>query len=139
MRIPSLRLRSSTKSKLPPFPTKTVSKTQTGSLTHVAEGLGHLIASKLTAGDVVEHTGECRQREYPTNGKAVSPVTGATMNVEPGLLGEKLHLATGPGKLTLDPELVADAHPWLRVLKLVSKSRERDRRPTSKKFASLHA
>lgn len=121
------------------LPTKTVSKTQTGNLTRVSEGLGHLIASKLTAGDVVEYTRKRRQGEHRTNGKAVPPVTGATMNVELGLLGEMLRLATSLGKLTLDREPVADARPSLRVLKLVSKSRKRDRRPTSKELTSLHA
>ncbi|MFD1296172.1 tyrosine-type recombinase/integrase [Lysobacter gummosus] len=118
---------------------KTVSKTQTGNLTRVSEGLGHLVASKLTAGDVVEYTRKRRQGEHFTHGKPVPSVTGATMNVELGFLGEMLRLATSMGKLTLDREPVADARPSLRVLKLVSKSRKRDRRPTSKELDSLRA
>ena len=61
------------------------------------------------------------------------------MNVELGFLSELMKLA-GPMKgvkLTSDP--VAEARPVLRLLKLVGKSKQRDRRPTAEELQRLHA
>lgn len=120
-------------------PLKKVSKTQTGNLTRVTEGLGHLTASKLSPGDVVEYTRKRRQGEHVSKGQVIPAVTGATMNVELGFLAEVLRLASSLGKLSLyrDHDPVADALPTLKLLKLVAKSRKRDRRPTEDELKAI--
>lgn len=67
------------------------------------------------------------------NSKGVKvPACGpATMTVEVGYLAELLKLATSMGKVTLEREVVAEARPALRLVKLVAKSANRDRRPTA--------
>lgn len=120
-------------------PLKKVSKTQTGNLTRVTEGLGHVVASKLSPGDVVEYTRKRRQGEHVSKSLAIPAVTGATMNVELGFLAEMLRLASSLGKLSLyrDHDPVADARPTLKLLKLVAKSRKRDRRPTTDELKAI--
>jgi len=97
------------------------------------------VARHLTANDVIEHA---RRRVLGNHmndkGHIIPPCSAATLNVELGFLSEMLKLA-GPMKgvkLASDP--VAEARPVLRLLKLVGKSKQRDRRPTAKELQRLH-
>ena len=59
------------------------------------------------------------------------------MTVEVGYLGDLFKLATSMGKLSVDRDVVAEARPALRLVKLVAKSRKRDRRPTPDELKRL--
>ncbi|HEL4189494.1 TPA: site-specific integrase [Stenotrophomonas maltophilia] len=118
---------------------KAAGTTQTGNLSRLRESLGSIVATRLTANDVIDHA---RRRVYGNHmnakGHIIPPCSAATMNVELGFLSELLKLA-GPMKgvkLSTDP--VADARPVLRLLKLVAKSKKRDRRPTDEELQRLH-
>lgn len=117
---------------------KTVSKTQVGNLTRIREGLGPVVASKLTVAQIVEFVRRRRQGEH-INGKGIKvPACGpATMTVEIGYLAELLKLATSMGKVTLERDVVAEARPALRLVKLVAKAQKRDRRPTADELQRL--
>ena len=110
---------------------KAISKTQAGNMTRLQEGLGHIAARRLVAGDVIEHA---RRRitgnHMMANGVIIPACAPATMNVELGYLSELLKLAAPLKgvKLAVDP--VAEARPALRLLGLVGKSKRRDRRPS---------
>lgn len=110
---------------------KRISKTQTGNLTRIREGLGSVVAAKLTVAQIIEFVRKRRHGEH-INGKGVRvPACGpATMTVEVGYLAELFKLATSMGKVTLERDVVAEARPALRLVKLVAKSAKRDRRPT---------
>lgn len=119
---------------------KTVSLTQKGNLTRIKEGLGVKIASKLTSGDVIEHVRRRRQGLHRNKDGLVIPACGgATMSVELGYLSEMLKVAKSVGKLTLPHDPVAEARPALRLVKLVTKSKKRDRRPTADELSRLKA
>lgn len=117
---------------------KRVSKTQTGNLTRIREGLGSVVASKLTVAQIIEFVRRRRQGEH-VNGKGLKvPACGpATMTVEVGYLAELFKLATSMGKVTLERDVVAEARPALRLVKLVAKSQKRDRRPTAGELQQL--
>jgi integrase len=117
---------------------KRVSKTQKGNLTRIREGLGPVVASKLTVAQIVEFVRKRRQGEH-LNGKGVKvPACGpATMTVEVGYLAELFKLATSMGKVTLESDVVAEARPALRLVKMVAKSAKRDRRPTAGELQQL--
>ncbi|MCU1128940.1 site-specific integrase [Stenotrophomonas maltophilia] len=118
---------------------KAAGATQTGNLTRLREGLGSIMARHLTANDVIEHARRRVQGNHMNaKGHIIPPCSAATMNVELGFLSELLKLA-GPMKgvkLASDP--VAEARPVLRLLKLVGKSKQRDRRPTAEELQRLH-
>lgn len=119
---------------------KRISLTQRGNLSRVKEGLGKKIASKLTAADVIEHTRKRRHGEHTNkDGHRVPACSGATMNVELGYLSEMLKVAKSMGKLTLLHDPVADARPSLRLVKLVTKSVKRNRRPTTDELTRIKA
>lgn len=117
---------------------KRVSKTQKGNLTRIREGLGSVVASNLTVAQIVEFVRKRRQGEH-VNGKGLKvPACGpATMTVEVGYLAELFKLATSMGKVTLERDVVAEARPALRLVKLVAKSAKRDRRPTAGELQQL--
>lgn len=117
---------------------KRVSKTQAGNLTRIREGLGPIIAAKLTVPQIVEFVRRRRQGEH-FNGKGIKvPACGpATMTVEIGYLAELLKLAASMGKVSLERDVVAEARPALRLVKLVAKAQKRDRRPTADELLRL--
>lgn len=117
---------------------KRVTATQKGNLTRLEEGLGDKIASRLTASDVIEHVRRRRQGEHIVKSGVKIPACGpATMNVELGYLAEVLKLANSMGQLSMPHDPVAEARPALRLVKLIAKSRKRDRRPTPDELARL--
>ena len=119
---------------------KRISLTQKGNLTRVKEGLGAKLANRLTAADVIEHVRRRRQGEHVNSaGMRVPACGGATMSVELGYLSEMLKVAKSMGKLTLPHDPVAEARPALRLVKLVSKSLKRTRRPTRDELDRLRA
>ncbi|WP_455947910.1 hypothetical protein [Lelliottia jeotgali] len=117
---------------------RAISKTHSGNMTRIHEGLGDIVARKLTANDVIEHTRRrIRGDHMMANGMIIPACAPATMNVELGILSELLKLA-GPMmgvKLAGDP--VAEARPVLRPLRQVGKSQRRDRRPTADELHCL--
>ncbi|UNE62540.1 tyrosine-type recombinase/integrase [Xanthomonas oryzae] len=118
---------------------KAISKTQAGNMTRLREGMGHLVAQRLTANDIIEHARRrVEGRHVMVNGIKIPACSAATMNVELGYLSELLKLA-GP---MLGVQLAADpvdaARPVLRLLKLVGKSKRRERRPTADELQRLH-
>ena len=117
---------------------KRVSKTQAGNLTRIREGLGTVVAAKLTVAQIVEHVRRRRNGEH-VNGRGVRvPACGpATMTVEIGYLAELFKLAASMGKVTLERDVVAEARPALRLVKLVAKAAKRDRRPTAAELQQL--
>lgn len=119
---------------------KAAGETQQGNLTRLRESLGPIVAKQLTATDVIEHARRRVQGNH-MNGKGyiIPPCSPATMNVELGYLTELLKLAAPLKgvKLAVDP--VEEARPVLRLLKLVGKSKQRDRRPTAAELDRLHA
>lgn len=104
-------------------------------MTRIREGLGDIVARKLTANDVIEHTRRrIRGDHMMANGVIIPACAPATMNVELGYLSELLKLA-GPMKgVKLPHDPVAEAPA---VLRLVGKSKRRDRRPTAEELARL--
>ncbi len=117
---------------------KRISKTHSGNLTRIREGLGSIRATRLTVTQIVEFVRKRRQGEH-VNGNGVKvPACGAsTMRVEIGYLAELFKLATSMGKLTIDRDVVAEARPALRLVKLVAASQKRDRRPTAEELKRL--
>lgn len=117
---------------------RAISKTHSGNMTRIREGLGDIVARRLTANDVIEHARRrIRGDHMMANGVIIPACAPATMNVELGYLSELLKLA-GPMKgvkLASDP--VAEARPVLRLLRLVGKSKRRDRRPTADELQRL--
>lgn len=119
---------------------KRVSKTQTGNLTRLREGLGQVVASRLSVADIVEHVRRRRAGDH-LDGRGVRiPACGpATMTVEVSYLAELMRLAKSMGKVQVERDVVAEARPALRLVKLVSRGRKRDRRPTADELARLRA
>lgn len=116
-----------------------VTSTQRGNLTRIKEGLGHLQANRLTAGDIIGHVKRRRSGEHvAANGMRIPACGPATMNVELGYLDAVLKLAR-VGKLTLPGDPVGEARPALRLAKMVAKSKKRDRRPTEDELQRLYA
>ncbi|MCW0374918.1 site-specific integrase [Xanthomonas sacchari] len=117
---------------------KAISKTQAGNMSRLREGLGAIVVQRLTANDIIEHARRrVEGRHVMTNGQLFPACAPATMNVELGYLSELLKLA-GPMlgvRSAVDP--VAEARPVLRLLKLVSKSKRRERRPTAEELQRL--
>ena len=117
---------------------KRISKTQSGNLTRIREGLGPIIAAKLTVGQIVEFVRRRRKGEHTNgNGLRVPACGGSTMTVEVSYLAELMKLAGSKGKVKLEHDVVAEARPALRLVKLVAKSQKRDRRPTADKIKQL--
>lgn len=118
---------------------KRVSLTQAGNLTRIKEGLGEIVARKLTAADVIEHARRrVTGRHMRHDGVVIPACSPATMNVELGYLSELLKLAAAMGRIKLSLDPLAEARPALRLLKLVGKSKKRDRRPTADELRRLH-
>lgn len=119
---------------------KGISKTQAGNMSRLREGLGDKVAQRLTANDIIEHARRrVEGRHVMANGQLIPACAPATMNVELGYLSELLKLA-GPMlgvRPAIDP--VAEARPVLRLLKLVGKSKRRERRPTADELQRLRA
>lgn len=109
-----------------------------GNMTRIREGLGDIVARRLMANDVMDHARRrIRGDHMMANGVIIPACAPATMNVELGFLSELLKLA-GPMKgvkLASDP--VAEARPVLRLLRLVARSKRRDRRPTADELQRL--
>lgn len=119
---------------------KDISLTQKGNLTRVKEGLGEIVASQLTPGEIIEHVRRRRQGEHVNGGgHRVPPCGGATMNVELGYLSEMLKVAKAVGHLRLAHDPVTEARPTLRLMKLVSRPAKRTRRPTPDELERLKA
>lgn len=119
---------------------KRISATQRGNLTRLREGLGGVIASQLTAADVIDHAKRrVTGKHVRGDGVPIPACSPATMNVELGYLSDLLTLATAYGKLRLKVDPVREARPALRLLRLVGKSKKRDRRPTDDELTRLHA
>lgn len=117
---------------------KRLSATQRGNLTRIEEGLGDKIICKLSAADVIEHVRRRRQGEHVTkDGKSIPACGPATMNVELGYLSEVLKLARSMGQLSLPYDPVVEARPALRLVKMIAKSKKRDRRPTEGELTQL--
>lgn len=119
---------------------KPVSKTQAGNMSRLRESLGDVVARKLTANDVIEHVQRriSGQHMLP-NGHLAPPCAPATINVELGYLSELLKLAKPMKGVATIGDPVAEARPVLRLLKMVGKSKRRDRRPTPDELRRLHA
>lgn len=117
---------------------KAISSTQAGNMSRLREGLGATLARKLSANDVIEHARRrIEGRHMTARGVIIPACSPATMNVELGYLSELLKLA-GPMKgIVLQGDPVAEARPVLRLLKLVAKSKRRDRRPTAEELQRL--
>lgn len=115
-----------------------LSGTQRGNLTRLEEGLGNRIASRLTVADIIEHVRRRRQGEHRRMDGVLIPACGpATMTVELSALSEVLKLARAMGQLSAAPDPVLAARPALRALKLIAKSRKRDRRPTDEELQRI--
>lgn len=116
---------------------RAISQTHSGNMAGIHEGLGDIVARKLTANDVIEHTRRRIRGDHLTaNGMIIPACAPASMNVGLGFLSELLKLA-GPMrgvKLAGDP--VPEARPVLR-LGLVGKSKRRDRRPMADELHRL--
>ncbi|WP_019399108.1 site-specific integrase [Pseudoxanthomonas sp. GW2] len=119
---------------------KPVSKTQAGNMSRLRESLGDVVARKLTANHVIEHVQRriSGQHMLP-NGHLAPPCAPATINVELGYLSELLKLAKPMKGVATIGDPVAEARPVLRLLKMVGKSKRRDRRPTPDELRRLHA
>lgn len=119
---------------------KVISRTQTGNLTRIREGLGNVVAPALTVAQIVEFVRR-RRSGLHLNGAGVRvPACGAaTITVEIGYLAELFKLATSMGKVVMPKDIVAEARPTLRLLKLMAKSQRRDRRPTADELARIRA
>lgn len=77
---------------------RAISKTHSGNMTRIREGLGAIVARKLTANDAIEHTRRrIRGDHMMANGMIIPACAPSTMNVELGFLSEILKLA-GPMK-----------------------------------------
>lgn len=112
-----------------PASIRAISKTHSGNMTRIREGLGDIVARTLPANDVIEHTRRrIRGDHMMANGVIIPACVPATMNVELGFLSELLKLATDP---------VAKARPVLRLLRLVGRPKRRDRRPTADELQRL--
>lgn len=119
---------------------KAISKTQAGNMTRLKEGLGDIVARKLTANDVIAHARRrIEGKHMRADGVIIPACKPATMNVELGYLSEVFKLAGPMRQMQLPPDPVAEARPVLRLLKLVSKSKKRDRRPTQDELDRLRA
>ena len=117
-----------------------ISGTQSGNLTRLEEGLGHVIAHELSAAHVIEHVKRRRLGKHELKSGMVAPAcSGATMNVELSYLSKVLKLAKAMEMLTLTRDPVADARPVLKQRQFVAKPRKRDRRPTAEELEKLHA
>lgn len=117
---------------------KRISDTQRGNLTRIREGLGDKVVQRLTSGDVIEHA---RRRvtgnHHRSDGVLIPACSPATMNVELGYLSELLKLAAPLRRIVLPVDPVAEARPALRLMRLVSKAKKRDRRPTAEELERL--
>lgn len=117
---------------------KRVTATQKGNLTRVVESLGDKVASKLQVADIVEHARRrCQGEHVIKDGKRIPACSPASMNVELGYLAEVLRVARSMGKLSIERDVVADARPTLRLVKLVGKTCKRDRRPKDDELRRL--
>ena len=101
-------------------------KTKKSAYRMIRAGLGTVSAIELTSDDVVSHV---RRRHAAGAGPA-------TMNMEIGFLEEVL--AFGRLKLPIG-DMIAQARPMLRRLKLIAKPKERTRRPTDDELDRLRA
>lgn len=119
---------------------RAVSKTQAGNMTRLREGLGHLVARRVTANDVIDHTRRrIEGRHMRPDGQVIPACSPATMNVELGYLSELYKLAKPMKGVVVPVDPVAEARPVLRLLKLVGKAKRRDRRPTADELEALRA
>lgn len=117
---------------------KNITSTQLGNLTRVRESLGTKIASRLMVSDVVEHARRrCQGEHLSSNGVKIPPCAPQTMTVEIGYLAEVLKLARSMNRIAVDRDIIAEARPTLRLLKLIAKSKKRDRRPTDDELKLL--
>lgn len=117
---------------------KPVSKTQAGNMARLREGLGNIVARKLTANDVIEHVRRRTEgRHMLPNGHVAPACSPATINVELTYLSELFKLAKPMKGISPVGDPVAEARPVLRLLKLVGKAKRRDRRPTTSELAQL--
>ncbi|MCW0398783.1 hypothetical protein NB688_000597 [Xanthomonas sacchari] len=119
---------------------KAISKTQAGNMSRLREGLGAIVAQRLTANDIIEHARRrVEGRHIMTNGQLIPACAPATMNVEIGYLSELLKLAAPMLGVRQAGDPVAEARPVMRLLKLVGKSKRRERRPTAEELQRLRA
>ncbi len=117
---------------------RATSKTHSGNMTRIRECLGATVARKLTANDAIEHTRRRTRGDHIMATGMIIPACGpATMNVELGFLSELLKLADPIKGVKLACDPVAEARPVLRLLRLVGKSKRRDRRPTADELHCL--
>lgn len=119
---------------------KKITLTQRGNLTRIREGLGDIVASRLKAADIIAHAKRRITGQHVRgDGVRIPACSPATMNVELGYLSDLLGLARSMAVLQTDVDPVRDARPALRHLKLVGKSRKRDRRPTQDELNRIRA
>ena len=117
-----------------------ISGTQSGNLTRLEEGLGHVIACELSATHIIEHVKRRRLGEHELKSGFTAPACGgATMNVELSYLSKVLKLAKGMEVLSLSRDPVSDARPVLKQRQFIAKPRKRDRRPTPDELEKLRA
>lgn len=109
-----------------------------GNMTRIREGLGDIVARRLTANDVIDHARRrIRGDHMMANGVIIPACAPATMNVELGFLSELLKLARPMKGVKLASDPVAEARPELRLLRLVARSKRRDRRPMADELQRL--
>lgn len=114
-----------------------ITSTQGGNLTRLVESLGDKVARLITSDDIIEHVKRRRSGQHvAANGHTIPACGGATMNVELSFLDAVFKVAK-VSKLTMDGDPIAEARPALRLRKLVSKSKRRDRRPTAGELQML--
>lgn len=101
----------------------TAGRTKLNVLQHLSEGLGALLLDSLTAQDIVQYV---EHRGY-------SP---ATAQQEMSILGTTLQLAEHAWGFYVPP-VMKQARTALKLMNRISKSRERDRRPTADELQRL--
>lgn len=117
---------------------RSVSRTQRGNLSRLAEGLGDIQVQRLGAADLVEHAKRRREgRHIDRQGITIPACGGATMGVEMTYLGEVLKLGRSLKKIKLGTDPVREAREVMNQYGLISKSKKRDRRPTPAELARL--
>jgi integrase len=95
-------------------------------LKHLKAGLGHIKLEKLTSQDIVKYVA----------GRNYSP---ASAQIEMSILGTVLKMAKIAWKYHVPVNVMSDARESLKMMKLIGKPQERDRRPTDEEITKLCA
>jgi integrase len=118
-------------------PRKPISATKRGNLQRWVETSGGLRVGKLTVDDIVSHAKLRAEPKLLSNGRVAPGAGPATLAIEVGFLGEVLRIARAMWKVRTIGDPVGDALPMLRLLKLIAKPVERNRRPTADELRRL--